>query len=53
MADAHDPEHKRLREEIMLAMKANNVPVTGDVWFSLIFMPLANIRKMAAKLHIR
>jgi hypothetical protein len=42
----------RLRQEIMLTMKANGLPVTGDFWLFLVFRTEAELRKIARELHI-
>jgi len=42
-----------LRREIVIACRANNVPVTGDMWFMLIFASIEALQKIAADLNIK
>jgi len=41
-----------MRQAIMIAMKANNVPVTGEVWFSLVFASRTALEQIASELHV-
>jgi hypothetical protein len=41
-----------LRHEIMLCMKANNVPVTGEAWLSFVFRSESELQQMCAELNI-
>ena len=42
-----------LRQEIMLRVKANNLPVTGELWLTLVFCSESELAAIAADLHIR
>ena len=42
-----------LRQSIMIVMQANNVPVTGDFWFALVFRTESELKKIALELHIK
>ena len=42
-----------LRHEIMTTIKANNMEVTGDFWFALIFRTESELKKLARELHIK
>ena len=48
-----DRRKQALRHDIMLALKANNVQVTGDFWFALVFRTEAELKKIAGDLHIK
>jgi hypothetical protein len=41
-----------LRQNIMLAVKANNLPVTGDLWLSLVFRTESELVAVARELHL-
>jgi hypothetical protein len=41
-----------LRHDIMNAVKANGLEVTGDFWFMLIFRTESELKKIAKELHI-
>lgn len=47
-----DQRKQALRQNIMNVVKANNVPVTGDFWFSLVFRTETELKQIARKLHI-
>lgn len=54
--DKFDPEGKfstELRHEIMLAVKANNVPNDGSIWLGLIFRTESELVQIAHALHIK
>lgn len=42
----------RLRHLIMLNVKANNLPVTGEFWLMLAFRNESELRKIAADMNI-
>ena len=42
-----------LRHSIMTVMQANNVPVTGDFWFALVFRTETELKQIARELHIK
>ena len=42
-----------LRHDIMNVIKANNLEVTGDTWFMLIFRTESELKKIARELHIK
>lgn len=42
----------RLRQEILICMKANGIRVTGEVWLTLVFMDEAALAAIARELHI-
>ena len=42
-----------LRHSIMTVMQANNVPVTGDFWFALVFRTESELKQIARELHIK
>lgn len=42
-----------MRHEIMLCVKANQLPVTGDFWFMLIFRTEAELVSICHELNIR
>ena len=44
---------KGLREDIMLCLKASDAPVTGEIFFKLIFMTESQLVKLAQSLHIK
>lgn len=50
--DTQSERSKNLRHDIMLAIKANNIPVSGDIWISLIFRTESELVKIAKELHI-
>lgn len=53
---AREESEKRkgiLRTEIMLTMKANNVYISGETWFNLVFMTESNLKTIAHELHIQ
>jgi len=45
-------EKKVMRQEIMNVIRANGVPITGDLWFSLIFRTHSELKKICNELHI-
>ena len=42
-----------MRQEIMINMKANNLPVTGEFWLMLIFRTESELRQICHEMHIR
>jgi len=42
-----------LRHNIMNAIKANNLEVTGDFWLMLIFRTEAELKEIARGFHIK
>jgi hypothetical protein len=42
-----------LRHDIMNAIKANNLEVTGDFWLMLIFRSESELKEIARGLHVR
>lgn len=48
-----DQRKQALRHAIMTVMQANNVPVTGDFWFALVFRTETELKKLARELHIK
>lgn len=42
-----------LRQEIMLCVKANNLPVSGDFWLMLAFRTEAELIAIAQEMHIK
>ena len=42
----------RLRQSIMICMKANGIPVTGELWLHLVFMDESALAGIARELHI-
>lgn len=42
-----------LRHDIMTVLQANNIPVTGDFWFALVFRTESELKKIARELHIK
>lgn len=44
---------ERLRHEIMIKVKANNLPVTGEFWFMLVFRTESELKQIARDLNIR
>jgi hypothetical protein len=43
---------ERLRQEIMITVKANGLTVTGEFWFMLVFRTESELRSIASDLHI-
>lgn len=41
-----------MRHEIFITIKANGVPVTGDLFLALAFRTEDELRKLCAELHI-
>ena len=41
-----------LRHAIMTNVQANNIPVTGDFWFMLVFRTESELRQIAREMHI-
>ena len=39
-----------IRQEIMKVMQANRVPVTGEVWFALVFRTESELKKILREL---
>lgn len=48
-----DDEKKRLIQDILICAKANNIPVTGDLFFSLAFRAVSELRQIARELYIK
>lgn len=48
-----DQRKQALRHSIMTVLQANNVPVTGDFWFALVFRTESELKKIARELHIK
>ena len=48
-----DQRKQALRQSIMIVMQANNVPVTGEFWFALVFRTEAELKKIARELYIK
>lgn len=48
-----DQRKQTLRHEIMLAIKANGMEVTGDFWFALIFRTESELKRIARELYIK
>jgi hypothetical protein len=47
-------QHKQaLRHSIMNTIKTNNVPITGDFWFALIFRTESELKSIARELYIQ
>jgi len=44
---------EQLRHEIMLTVRANNLPVTGEFWLMLVFRTEAELKDIAHGLNIR
>jgi hypothetical protein len=42
-----------LRHEIMAVIRANNLEVTGDFWFMLVFRTEPELKEIARGLHTR
>ena len=43
---------EQLRQEIMLTVKANELPITGEFWLMLVFRTDKELRKIAQELNI-
>jgi hypothetical protein len=52
MSAQNQNQKQILRHEIMTTIKANNLEVTGDFWFMLIFRTLSELKKIAGGLNI-
>ncbi len=48
-----DDESTRLRQEIMLCVRANNLSVTGEFWLMLVFRTLGELKEIAHDLGIQ
>lgn len=42
----------RLRQEILICMRANGIAVTGETWLQLVFMPVESLEAICRELHI-
>lgn len=42
-----------LRQEIMLCVKANNLPVSGDFWLMLAYRTEAELVQIARELNVK
>lgn len=42
-----------LRQEIMLNLKANGLPVTGEFWLMLTFRTESELREIASEMKLR
>lgn len=47
-----DQRKQALRQNIMNAVKANGIEVTGDTWFALVFRTESELKALARELHI-
>lgn len=47
-----DQRKQALRQDIMNAIKANGIEVTGDMWFALVFRSEAELKAIARELHV-
>lgn len=52
MTNKNEVECRMMRHQIMIAILANGVPVTGDMWFSLVFKSKAQLKAMCNELNI-
>ena len=43
---------EQLRHEIMICVKANNLPVTGEFWLMLVFRSESELKDIAKGLNI-
>jgi len=43
---------EEMRREIMLNVKANNIPVTGDFWLFLVFRTDSQLRTICNEMNI-
>lgn len=43
---------EQLRQEIMINVRANNLPVTGDFWLMLVYRTDAELRNIASEMNI-
>ena len=41
-----------MRQAIMIIIKANDIPVTGELWFKLVFMTEEQLKRLCHELHI-
>jgi hypothetical protein len=41
-----------MRQNIMLNMRANNLPVTGEFWLMLVFRTESELKKICQEMHI-
>lgn len=53
VGDAMYKTEEALRQEIMLACRANGVPNLDAVWLSLVFCSHSELIKMCRELHIK
>ncbi len=53
VSDAEIEKRKPLINEILQTCKANDVPTTGDLFFSLAFRTEAELKDIAQDLHIK
>ena len=53
MNAAPTKSEEQLRQEIMLNIRANNLPVTGDFWLMLIYRSAAELKEIASGMNIR
>lgn len=44
---------EEMRHEIMLNVKANNIPVTGDFWLMLVFRTEVQLITICREMNIR
>jgi len=51
MKATQEQRKQALRHEIMGVVKANNIEITGDFWFSLVFRTESELKKIAKELH--
>lgn len=43
---------ENMRHEIMLTVRANNLPVTGEFWLMLVFRTDSELREICRELNI-
>lgn len=49
---AKDKRKEGMRHDIMLCVKANGLPVDGDLWLTLIFRTESELKSICNELHI-
>ncbi len=45
-------DRKAMMEEIMACIKANNLPINGDLFFTLAFCTVSELKQICHELHI-
>jgi hypothetical protein len=53
MKASKEKRMETMRHEIMCCVKANGLPVTGDLFFSLVFRTESELKKICHELHIK